>query len=56
MNKLQDIESDINILRDYLHKSIDREVNLTSKEIVTISQELDEVLNQYYEVLRASQI
>ncbi len=52
MNKIQLIKKKINDLRDHLHRNMANSLNLADNEIVSISQELDRALNQYYKLLK----
>ncbi|NBI06685.1 aspartyl-phosphate phosphatase Spo0E family protein [Senegalia massiliensis] len=50
MEKLKDIENKIISLRTQMHKLLHKNDFITTKEIVKISQELDEVLNLYHKI------
>ncbi|MBB6216737.1 hypothetical protein HNQ80_002841 [Anaerosolibacter carboniphilus] len=47
MAKLQKLEISIERLRKIMHEKIQRQENLLSPEILTISQQLDKLLNEY---------
>lgn len=47
MNELKKIENKIEYLRKCLYESIDQNENLLVKQVIRISQQLDEVLNEY---------
>lgn len=50
MRKIQETISEIEELRKKLHRLINEKRNLTDEEVVKISQNLDEVINQYNEL------
>ncbi|SHJ96264.1 Spo0E like sporulation regulatory protein [Caminicella sporogenes DSM 14501] len=47
MEELKKIEDKIEYLRKCLHESIDNNESLLVKQVIFLSQQLDEVLNEY---------
>lgn len=47
MLELRELKMQIEVLRTYLHYLIEHNTHLISKEIVHVSQELDEILTKY---------
>ncbi|WP_130806121.1 aspartyl-phosphate phosphatase Spo0E family protein [Senegalia massiliensis] len=50
MENLVNVESKITSLRNQMHKLIHKNSFITTSEVVTASQKLDEALNQYYKL------
>ncbi|WP_242620504.1 aspartyl-phosphate phosphatase Spo0E family protein [Senegalia massiliensis] len=50
MENLESIEEKIELLRNQMHNLLHKNSSLNIKEIVDISQELDEILNLYYKI------
>jgi len=50
MENLTNVENEITLLRNQMHKLIHRNNFRTTSEVVNISQKLDEALNQYYKI------
>lgn len=47
MKDIKKIERKIEILREELQRTITQTTNLVDREVVAVSQKLDEVLNEY---------
>lgn len=47
MEKLDDVVKQINYLRKQMHSVIDQNDELIDPQVISISQKLDDVLNQY---------
>jgi len=49
MEKLDEIQAQINTLRRQMHLLIDQNENLVNPSVIKISQRLDDTLNLYYQ-------
>ncbi len=48
MDELRNLEKEIEFLRQRMHKLIEKDSTLISKEILDISQRLDKILTEYH--------
>ncbi|MBS4537069.1 aspartyl-phosphate phosphatase Spo0E family protein [Clostridium sp. D2Q-11] len=50
MNNLENLKKRITFLREEMHELINSEDFLTANNVVSISQELDKALDEYYKI------